>query len=206
MDFLTNPDRFMERQKSGRFLLPVSIVAISAVISSATSYVLIPTVVEVLKKQLQGAGITGQQLEAAIQITQISMIISPFIVTFIGWLVISAILYVISGILGGNGSFSDLTKLVAFSYIPAIILSPVTSYLAVEQTKYALAGIKAYAIPTAILTISVAAWQAVYWAFAVKHARDLELRKSAMASSIVFIGYLLLTASSLVFSALSGTP
>jgi len=207
MDFLTNPDKFMERQKDESFLLPIILVAVAATISSLTAYVAAPHTLEFIKQQVMssGAAITESQMEAMLRMVFYSMVITPFIATFIIWLIASLILHVISGIFGGSGNFSTLAKLVAYSHIPPIILSPVTVYLAYESSKYIIYGMKSYLVPSTTLQIAIVAWQTVYWTYAVKNARNLDLRKSAITALIVFIAYLLLTASSLIFSFLSGT-
>ncbi|WP_456468904.1 YIP1 family protein [Archaeoglobus sp.] len=207
MDFLTNPDKFMERQKDKGFLLPIILVAVAATISSLTAYVATPYTLEFIKQQVMssGAAITESQMEAMLRMVFYSMVITPFIATFIIWLIASLILHVISGIFGGSGNFSTLAKLVAYSHIPPIILSPVTVYLAYESSKYIIYGMKSYLVPSTTLQIAIVAWQTVYWTYAVKNARNLDLRKSAITALIVFIAYLLLTASSLIFSFLSAT-
>ncbi len=207
MDFLTNPDRFLLSQKDRSFLIPVTLVIAAALLSSITAYVVAPSTLEFIKQQVleSGASVEESQLDIILQMTFYSMVITPFIATFVIWLIISLILYIISGVFGGSGEFSTLAKLVAYSHIPSIILSPVSMYLAYESTKYVLYGMKSYMIPPTIIQIAIVAWQAVYWTYAVKNARNLELKKSAITALVVFIAYMLLTASSLIFSFLSGT-
>ncbi len=207
MDFLTNPDRFLERQKDRGLLVPLAVITVAAVISSLSAYMTLPYLTQFIKSQLsENVAISQQQLDVILSMTYYGTIISPFIATFVGWLILSLILYVVSSILGGSGNFSTLAKLVSFSYIPPILLSPVTTYLAVESSKQLLYGIpKAYVIPSTTVQIAIAAWQAIYWAFAIKNSRNLELRKSAISAGIVFIGYVVLTLVSLIFSSLSRT-
>ncbi|WP_290595616.1 MULTISPECIES: Yip1 family protein [unclassified Archaeoglobus] len=207
MDFLTNPDRFLLSQRDRSFLIPIVLVTVAALLSSIAAYVVAPSTLEFVKRQIleSGAPIEESQLDIILQVTFYSMVITPFIATFVIWLIISLILYAISGIFGGSGKFSTLAKLVAYSHIPPIILSPISIYLAYESTKYVLYGMKSYLIPSTTIQIAIVAWQAVYWTYAVKNARNLELRKSAITALVVFIAYLLLTASSLIFSFLSGT-
>lgn len=207
MDFLTNPDRFLLSQKERGFLIPIALVIAAALLSSITAYVVAPSTLELIKQRVleSGASVEESQLDIILQMTFYSMVITPFIATFVIWLIISLILYIISGVFGGSGEFSTLAKLVAYSHIPPIILSPVSMYLAYESTKYVLYGMKSYMIPPTIIQIAIVAWQAVYWTYAVKNARNLELKKSAITALVVFIAYMLLTASSLIFSFLSET-
>lgn len=207
MDFLTNPDRFLEGQKEKGMIVPVIIVLVAAFLSSLTVYITAPAILESIRMKVleSGATISESQLEVMLKMFYYSMIATPFIATFVIWIVLALILYLISGLFGGRGNFSTLAKLVAYSYIPVILLSPASIYVAYESTKYMLHGIKSYMIPSLTLQIAIAAWQTLYWTYAVKNARNLNLRNSAITALIVFIAYLLLTASSLIFSSLSGT-
>ncbi len=207
MDFLINPDKFLERQRDGGLLIPLAVVALAAILSSISAYLTLPYLLQFIKSQLAHSGLSKQQLDVILNMTYYGTVISPFIVTFVGWLFISLILYAISSLLGGQGNFSTLAKLVSFSYIPPIALSPVTMYLSVESSKHLLYGIsKAYMLPSVTVQFAIAAWQAIYWTFAVKNARNLELKKSALTAGLVLIGYAALTLTSLIFSSLSGTP
>lgn len=205
MDFITNPDGFLGRKVNASFKLPLLIVLLAAAISSLSAYLLAPAIVENLREKLsEFPALTKKEVEAIVTFTYYSTIIAPIISTFVSWFVLSAILYVISAVFGGKGRFSDLAKLVAYSYIPVIILSPVSLYISIESLPHILHGSKSYS--NAIFGVAVTAWQSVYWTFAVKNARGLDLKKSAASAAIVFILSLLLTSLSLIFSSPSVTP
>lgn len=195
MDFLTNPDRFLERQKEKGIITPVITVLVAAILSSLTVYITAPAILESLKMKILelDTTITESQLEVMLKMIYYSMIVTPFIATFVIWIVLTLVLFLISGIFSGSGKFSTLAKLVAYSYIPAILLSPASAYIAYESTKYMLYGVKSYLIPSLTLQIAIVAWQALYWAYAVKNARNLNLRNSAITALIVLIAYLFLT-------------
>ena len=206
MEVITNPDSFLRKRLEKRFWEAFTVVIVAAVISSLASYVVAPIILENMRERIsEVGGLTEEQIEAMLNMTYFGMLLSPFIATLVFWLIISAILYVLSALFGGEGSFGNLTKLVAYSYIPVIILSPISIYLSYETAQQIFYGLKSSLLPNAILRIATTLWQAVYWTFAVKNARNLDLRNSAIVAGIVFIAYILLTMSSLVFSSLSGT-
>ena len=207
MEVITNPDSFLRKRLEKRFWEAFTVVIVAAVISSLASYVVAPIILENIRERISEVGTpTEEQIEAMLNMTYFGMLVSPFIATLVFWLIISAILYVLSALFGGKGSLSNLTKLVAYSYIPVIILSPISIYLSYETTQQMFYGLKSSLLPNTILGIATTLWQAVYWTFAVKNARNLDLRNSAIVAGIVFIAYLLLTMSSLIFSSLSRIP
>jgi len=206
MELITNPDSFLRKRLEKRFGEALAIPIVAATISSVASYMIAPTVLENLRKQFLAMGLSGDQIELILSMTYYGMLISPFIATIVSWLIISAVLYLLSALFGGKGSLRNLAKLVAYSYIPVIILSPVSIYLSYETAQQLLYGFKSSLIPNTILGITTALWQSVYWVFAVKNARNLELRKSAIVAGVVFIAYLLLTTYSLILSFPSGIP
>ncbi|MBO8179838.1 MAG: YIP1 family protein [Archaeoglobus sp.] len=207
MEVITNPDSFLRKRLDKGFGEALAIVIVAAVISSLASYVVAPVVLENVRERISEVGtLTEEQIEAMLNMTYYGMLISPFITTLVLWLIISVVLHILSALFGGEGSFGNLAKLVAYSYIPVIILSPISIYLSYETTQQVLYGLKSSLLPNTILGIATTLWQAVYWTFAVKNARNLDLRNSAIAAGIVFIAYILLTMSSLIFSFLSGTP
>ncbi|AIG97669.1 MULTISPECIES: YIP1 family protein [Archaeoglobus] len=207
MEVITNPDSFLRKRLERGFGEALAVVVIAALLSSLASYIVAPMVLEAVREQIAEVGtLTEEQIKAMLQITYYGMLITPFFTTLIFWILISGILHILSAVFGGEGSFSNLAKLVAYSYIPVIILSPISIYLSYETSQQMLYGIKSSLLPNTILGVATALWQAVYWTFAVKNARNLNLKYSAIVAGIVFTGYFLLTASSLIFSSLSETP
>lgn len=191
MEVITNPDGFMEKNRDIGFAIPLVVVSIAAVLGSITGYITAPAAIEAARKAF--TGMTEEQIELVLRMIYFSAIFSPFIATFGMWLLMTLVLYAISGLFGGSGSFSTLAKLVAFSYIPTILLSPVTIYMAYDSAKY---GMQNYGA-SAVLGIAITIWQYLYWTYAVKNARNLPLKKSAIAAAIPLIVILALTSLSL---------
>ncbi len=198
MEVITNPDGFMERNKDIGFAIPLAIVSVAAILGSITGYITAPAAIEAARKAFVGTGMTKEQMELVLRMIYYSAILSPLIATFGMWLLMVLVLYAISGLFGGSGSFSTLAKLVAFSYIPTILLSPVTIYMAYDAAKY---GMQSYGAASTVLGIAITIWQYLYWTYAVKNARNLPLKKSAIVAAIPLIVILAFTSLSLRFLA-----
>lgn len=192
MDVLLNPDKFFAERKNMDFKIPVLILLISAILGVVSVYL---TVDLTIQKSFLGFGvkIDPQQLEMLRGIALITGSVAAIIGVFVIWLIITGLLYLFSAIFGGKGSFSTLLKFTAFSYIPSIILTPITVYLTIESLSQAIGGKMLdpgfLAVPT-LFGMVVLLWQYVYWVFAVKNARELDLKKSAISAGILLAIYL----------------
>lgn len=187
MDILVNPDRFFSERKTIGFKLPLIIVLISAIIATITAYFSLETVLEVAVKEMRKQGLSGSQIEMFKPLVMVSTIGGAFVSVFIGWVVVTALLYVFSAIFKGKGSFATLMKFVAFSYVPAIILCPITIYLGYESFVMRNSDALTASI---FFGMVLYIWQSVYWVFAVKNARELSLKQSAIVSGIVLLIFL----------------
>ncbi len=187
MDWLLNPDKFFSERKNIGFKLPVLIVLVSAIIATLTAHLSSDTVTELAVKAMKEQGLSQSQIEMIKPIIYASTVGGAFVAVFVGWVVITLLIYLLSFIFKGKGKFTTLMKFVAFSYIPAILASPITLYLSYES--FVMRNAEA---PTASVLFGMVLyiWQAVYWTFAVKNARELSLRNSAIISAIVLILFL----------------
>jgi len=200
MEIITNPDTFMWRNRNVGFALPIAVVLTAAALGSVSGYLVAPAAVEMARNSLDELGLSGEQIEGVLQFVYYSVIFSPFITTFAMWLIVSAVIYAISAIFGGRGSFGDLLKLMSFSFVPTILLSPVTIYLSYESSKYLAYGLEVYMqnyVAQALLNIALLIWQYLYWVYAVKNARGLSLGKSAIAAAIPMVAILVMALISL---------
>ncbi|MEM0203603.1 MAG: YIP1 family protein [Archaeoglobaceae archaeon] len=176
MDVLLNPDKFFAEHKEMGFKLPIAIVAISATISAISAYSISQTIFKAVP--IEQGGLNLLPLLSAFAA------ISAFLGVFLFWIILTAILYLLSAIFKGKGDFTTLMKFLAFSFIPPIILSPVYLYLDAE-----LFGSPTMENLYAVIIFSgvVAIWQFVYFVFAVKNARELSVKKSAIVCAIPLV-------------------
>ncbi len=186
MEIITNPERFIERHKDVGFAIPLLIILATATLSSVSGYISAPEIVEVARKTMYEAGMSEEQIESLVTVVYYSTIATPFIMTFITWLILTLIVYIISSLLGGSGEFSKLLKLMAFGYIPEIILSPASIYLSYESSRYLLYGLRVSSVTLAqsLLNTTTMLWSMIYWMYAVKYARELPLKRSFISAGV----------------------
>lgn len=177
MDILLNLDKFFSEKKDVGFKIPLTIVLIYTIVGTISAIFSIRVLTDEMLKNVELP-------EEIMMITYLFTPISVFAGVFLNWILVTAILYVLSALLGGKGQFLLLMKFVAFSFIPPILLSPVSTYLTIEFFKY---PIQENLYSLIVLSMAVAFWQYFYWVFAVKNARDLSLKKSAVVSAVLIL-------------------
>ena len=183
---LYDPDNFF-REFRGDFKIAIGIVALSGILSAIIAYL---RAAEMIEDLLKNYPLSKEQVEVVIAIAKVQAIVSPIIGAFVGWILITLIVHALSALFGGEGEFSKTLKYTSFSYIPAIILSPL-NYIYFSATP---------TTETLIIGLATMIWQAYILIFAVKHARRIETRKAvicviipfAISYTLSFIGYLLI--------------
>jgi|GEM_PF-640424 hypothetical protein len=207
MEFITSPDAFMQKKKGTGFKVPVLIVLLSGIVGAVGASFSAPLMANLIKDLMIQQGIDPQQAEIFSRLTYYSTIIGPVVMPFIGWLLVTVLLYAISSLLDGRGDFKTLLRLTAFSFIPLLVVSPISIYFAYHSAQmlaiYGLEWAKTmnpFTISQTILSIAILFWQFLYWTFAVKNARELNLKKSAITSSVPLAVMLCLHAFSLILS------
>lgn len=203
MDVLFDPDKFFSERKSMGFKFPVLIILVSAIVGCISVYV---TLDLNLSKIPQLGGLEMERIRGVILAVGI---VTAFISVFIYWIIIAGLLYLFSAIFGGKGDFKTLLKFTAFSYIPQILLSPISIYLTYESLFQTVmnpsSALEAMIMPTIFGTV-VLLWQYLYWIFAVKNARGLSFSKSMVSAGILFILAISFTLSGLLFVSMTPTP
>jgi len=183
---LYDPDNFF-REFRGDFKIAIGIVALSGILSAIIAYL---RAAEMIEDLLKNYPLSKEQVEVVIAIAKVQAIVSPIIGAFVGWILITLIVHALSALFGGEGEFSKTLKYTSFSYIPAIILSPL-NYIYFSATP---------TTETLIIGLATMIWQAYILIFAVKHARRIETRKAvicviipfAISYTLSFMGYLLI--------------
>lgn len=176
MDVLLNPDKFFTEHREMSFRVPIAIVTVLAVISAILAYSVVQIVLEKVPP-------TQEALNAVLFLSVFTGI-SAFVGVFLSWIISTAILYILSAIFRGKGKFTSLMKFSAFGFIPAIILSPINFYISAELFRSPTVE-NLYA--AVVLSGIAFAWQFVYLVFAVKNARELSVKKSAIVCAIPIV-------------------
>jgi hypothetical protein len=184
---LYDPDSFFKNLEI-HFVIPFAIVLISGLLGSLAVYLKMGEFESYLLQTIPNEN--PELTKALVQFVELTALVSPFIGAIFQWVILSGVLYGLSALLGGSGDFSKTLKFTAFCYVPSIILFPISFYLA----DFDFQRSQVFALtPSLILSIAIGLWQAFILVFALKHARDLSVKKSLICVAITFGSILLLS-------------
>jgi len=189
MKLVTNPDEFFAdlKTKDASIKVPILIVIGIAILGSINYYFLINKILGIFPENI-------------VQILTVGAYIGTFISVFVIWLIITVIVYGLSALFGGEGSFYRTFTFIGYGFLPSLIGSLITTPISVyyimnaeipeidltqlEQNPEIIETLIITLLPkeviysTLIITIAMTAWSLVIWSFALKHARELDLRKA----------------------------
>ncbi len=204
MDVITNIDEFMKRQKDAGFGKPLVVIIITAILAAISGYISAPANVELQRYMLSKLGVPSTFMQSIVSLTYVSSIVGPIIGVFVIWIVFAVVLYLISMIFGGEGDFKTLLKLLAYSFIPSIIVSPVHIYMSYYLSKafergvyYGLSALKSIKTAGIVIGLAVLLWQYIYWVYALKNGRNLAQKDAAITAAVLFAAFVILQIYSL---------
>ncbi|AGK60869.1 Uncharacterized protein conserved in archaea [Archaeoglobus sulfaticallidus PM70-1] len=197
-----NPDNFFRKAKAEGigFIVPVAIVVISAVIATINAYITADEIARITVEIINNK--FAPDPGAMYQTIYISTIAGSFITPIIGWVILSGFAQGLSALFGGEGSFSQTLKFTAFSFYPGIILSPISIKIALDYElllrTYGVQALlsKPFVQTQILIGIITILWQLFIWMFAIKHARNLSLKKSFIVAAMPLLIYIALIAMS----------
>jgi len=206
MKLITNPNAFFEelKQKKVRIRKLMVVVLALAILISVYQYILISKLSQAFPAEIAQFFLVGAYIG----------IIGSFIGMFAVWLILAVIMHGISAFFDGKGSFRRTFEFVGYGFLPSLVGSAVTVPLSLnyilnaEIPKFSLAQLqqnpkivktimlsqlpKSLLYSNIIINLAVTAWSLTIWTFAVKHARDIELKKafvSALIPTLLFGAY-----------------
>lgn len=191
LEVIYNPDSFFQKEKEQRSWRGFAVVIIAAFLSSVNGYIIAAPLSESIYEYMSSR-IPAEQARIVANTTYVASTFSPFVIVIINWIVISAVLHAISAIFDGKGKFADTLKLIAYSFVPSIVLFPANLYMSIENAKlieaYGFEMLKNSEITTASALLSFAAliWQFTLWRFGILHARNLSERSATIVALIPF--------------------
>ena len=198
MELITDPNRFFEglKEKEIKIRKPMVIVTVLAVIVSAYQYFLMTKLSQAFPSEIARFFMIGAFIG----------IIGSFIGIFAVWLILAAIMHGLSAFFNGKGSFRRTFEFAGYGFLPSLIGSAITvpmsayyisnveihriSIAQLQQNPDVFNGILLYLIPedliysNLIINFAVTLWSLTVWSFAVKHAREIELRKAFITALI----------------------
>ena len=207
IDILFRPGQFfsgLDIEKES-MTLPLLILLAGGIIAAAYGYLI--------------GGVTAQMMGGAMAgldtIVLLSSVIGAFLGVFIFWVIWAALVFGISIVFKGSGSFSGTLKVIgygylpqvigtiitliaAFEYVPKIVVPKITSAMmqdpaAVQQVTASLMKDPAMVELTqisALVTIVFLLWSANIWIFGLQHARKLSARDAAICVVIPVIAWI----------------
>jgi hypothetical protein len=207
-DVLFRPDAFYENVIRGQenLKIPALIILAGGIIAAVLGYLM----------GVQSATMMAGIMPGMDSIILISAVVGAFLGTFIFWLIVAGLFYIISIPFKGEGSFNRTLEVVGYGYLPQVIGSAITLIAAIEYlprvaipalTKSALedpamieAATKALMHDPAMVEFTQIAtliaivfmlWSANIWIFGMKHARGLSPRDAAICVGVPVVLYVI---------------
>lgn len=208
IDILIRPGQFfsgLDVEKES-FTLPLVILIVGGIVAACYGYLI--------------GGVTGQMMAGAMPgldaIIIFSSTFGALAGVFIFWVIWAVIIYGLSMLFKGTGSFKSTLKVVgygylpqvigtlitliaAFEYVPKIVVPKITSAMlqdpaAMQQVTNALmkdpAMVELTQIST-LISIVFLLWSANIWIFGIQHARSVSARDAAICVGIPVIAWIL---------------
>ena len=207
LKLITNPNEFFAelKQKDVKIKKPLlTIVLPLTLILSGYQYIIINKLSQALPEDIAQFLMIGAYIG----------IISSFIGMFAVWLIIAVIMQGISSFFGGSGNFRRTFEFVGYGFLPSLVGAIVTipiSYYYISQAQLPKISVTQLVqdpniaetlmsklIPNTIIysnlliNLVLTVWSLTIWTFAIKHAREIELRRAfitALIPTILFIAY-----------------
>jgi hypothetical protein len=145
----------------------------------------------------------------------LSSVIGAFLGVFIFWIIWAALMFGISMVFKGSGSFSGTLKVIGYGYLPQVIGTVITLIAAIEyvpkivvpkitsammQDPAAVQQVTASLMKdpamveltqiSALVTIVFLLWSANIWIFGIQNARKLAVRDAAICVGIPVIAWI----------------
>ena len=168
----------------------VVIVGVYAVLSAISGFLMADKIIYVFEEM----EVMPSSIES---ITRVSSVVGPLVGAFIGWVVITGILHLVSLALGGEGKFfPQMMTVVGFAMIPLLfggivgialisMVEPMTVTISAENPWAARDVIESpYLVASSIIGVLMQFWAAVIIFFGVKSAHRLSPGKSAVVAGI----------------------
>ncbi|MEA2035815.1 MAG: Yip1 family protein [Euryarchaeota archaeon] len=203
-DLLLSPKLFFEELGSEEIgmKIPVLIVAVMGVMSAISAYLISSLTVQLMPPEAASIspylGIFG--------------LVGGFIGAFVMWLIWGVLLFVISALFKGSGSFGETMAVVAYGFVPQIAGSvisliiinqwiagvtvpQVTDPMMIEQVMTGMMNAPMMQL-SMVVGILFMLWGANIWVFGISAIRKISLKHALITVGLPVVVYLLFTLSS----------
>ncbi|NMB78703.1 MAG: YIP1 family protein [Methanomicrobiales archaeon] len=207
-DILIRPEAFFDNALAEKenLTVPALIILLGSIVAAIYGYLMGGLSAKMMAGMMPGMD----------SIILISAVAGAFVGTFIFWIIVAAVFYLISLAFKGQGSFSRVMEVVGYGYLPQVLGSLITLIAAIEYlpkvtvpilTKSALdnpeaieAAMKTFMHDpamveltqiTTLVAIVFMLWSAHIWIFGIKKARNISMRDSAICVGIPIVLYVL---------------
>jgi hypothetical protein len=211
INILINPDAFFEERARGNedLRIPALIVIAMGIIGAVYAVLMAELSARMMSAMMPG-------IESIILIAALA---GALIGTLIFWLIWAGVIYGISSVFKGEGSFRRTLEFTGYGFLPQLIGSVITLIAAFEYlpkvhvTAISTAGISSDQLGqvvqnatnammhdpamvefiqiTSLVTIVFLLWSANIWIFGIKHARALSPRDAALCVGIPVVLYVI---------------
>jgi len=197
----TDPDGFFRRDPKewSDLKTPAVVVLIAGIIGAIFAYLRVPIMMQIYP----------ENLKAAMGIVTYLAIPLGFIGVFLEWVVFTGILFVISMIFMGKGTFTrtlaaigygflpiaigSLIALILFAYyLPTIQVTPVKDVLDIQSATLALTHSPVFQM-VSLIGIIFLLWSANIWIFGLRYSRELTLRNATISVGLPVLVYTVIT-------------
>ncbi|XRO75714.1 YIP1 family protein [Methanocaldococcus sp. 28A] len=201
-ELILNPNNFFKNLANREISLkePFIIILIFSILIAISAYISTSIIYKIFPPQYQ-------QIMA---FTKIIGLVSTFIGGFIAWIIVAGIMHLISIAFKGEGSFKKTLSFVGYGFIPniigALITIPIAYYYLSQihiqpltisqlQNPIVVKMIMKQIIPrtliytNALIGFAVTIWNLYIWTYAIKYARNLDLKKAfivALIPTVIF--------------------
>jgi hypothetical protein len=202
IEALTNPEAFFKKlsQKEISLKDPFLIVLVFSVLIAISAYISTSTIYKIFPPQYQ----------QTIAFMKIIGLISTFIGGIISWLIIGGFMHLISIAFKGEGNFKKTLSFAGYGFLPniigALIAIPIAYYFlsqvhvqpltiaqmqnpAIVQMAIKQMIPKTLIYTNTIIGFGITLWNLYIWTFAIKYARNLDLKKAfitALIPTVIF--------------------
>jgi hypothetical protein len=168
LDVLFNPSKFFKETEDFPIWISLLIVTLNGIVGA---YIAL-SAIENIKLPAEAAMLGD--------VVKVFAVVSAFISTFVGWVLYTGVIHIISSLLGAVGDFAKSLKVTSLGYIPVLILSPISYYVAMS----AVTTMQLRNPESMVFGLAISLWQLTIWSFGISRWRNLTMSKAVISCAV----------------------